>query len=136
MPDHNFFCPCVISSHFFNGEGMNENGQPPMAELLKCASCIYVKQLLASNYALDLVAIVTGKSVTAVLNFVNTTPTEWFSKRQLTATYGSQFVAAKTATEQIMDLRNTLRLLGVTIMTKAYMFGNNKSVVTTVMTGN
>ena len=47
-----------------------------------------------------------------------------------TATYGSEFVAAKTATEQIMDLRNTLRYLGVPIMTNAYMFGDNKSVVT------
>ena len=46
-----------------------------------------------------------------------------------TATYGLEFVAVKTATEQIMDLRNTLRYLGVPIMTKAYMFGDNKSVV-------
>ena len=77
--------------------------------------------------------IVTGKSVTAVLHFVNTTPTDWFLKRQATvetARYGSEFVAAKTATEQIMDLRNTLRYLGVPIMTKAYMFGDNKPVVT------
>ena len=77
--------------------------------------------------------IVTGKSVMAVLHFVNTTPTDWFSNRQATvetATYGSEFVAAKTATEQIMDLRNTLRYLGVPIMIKAYMFGDNKSVVT------
>ena len=29
-----------------------------------------------------------------------------------------------------MDLRNTLRYLGVPIMTKAYMFGDNKSVIT------
>ena len=74
----------------------------------------------------------TGKSVTAVLQFVNTTPTDWFSKRQATvetATYGSEFVAAKSATEQIMDLRNTLRYLEVPIMTKACMFGDNKSVV-------
>ena len=47
-----------------------------------------------------------------------------------TATYGSEYVVAKTATEQIIDLRNTLRYLGVPIMTKAYMFGDNKSVVT------
>ena len=76
--------------------------------------------------------IVKGKSVTAVLHFVNTNPTDWFSKRQATvetATYSSEFVAAKTATEQVMDLRNTLRYLGVPIMTKAYMFGDNKSVV-------
>ena len=44
-----------------------------------------------------------------------------------TATYGSEFVAAKTATEQIMDIRRTLRYLGVPIMTRAYMFGDNKS---------
>ena len=77
--------------------------------------------------------MVTGKSVTAVLHFVNTTPTDWFSKRQdtvETATYGSEFVPAKTATEQIMDLRNTLRYLGVPIMNKEYMFGDNKPVVT------
>ena len=77
--------------------------------------------------------ITTGKSVTAVLHFVNTTPTDWFSKRQAiveTATDGSEFVATKTATEQIMDHRNTIRYLGIPVMTKAYMFGDNKSVVT------
>ena len=61
------------------------------------------------------------------------TPTDWFSKRQVTGetgTYGSEFVAAKTATEQIMDLTNILRYVGVPIMNKAYMFGDNKSVVT------
>ena len=47
-----------------------------------------------------------------------------------TATYGSEFVAAKTATEQIMDLRDMLRYLSVPIMTKPCMFGDNKSVVT------
>ena len=68
----------------------------------------------------------------AVLHFVNTTPTNWFLKRQATvetATYGSELIAAKTATEQIMDLRNTLRYLGVSIMNKVYMFGDNKTVV-------
>ena len=77
--------------------------------------------------------IVIGKLVTAVLHFVSITPTVWFSKRQGTvdtATYGSEYGATKTATEQIMDLRNTLRYLGAPIMTKAYMFGGNKSVFT------
>ena len=62
--------------------------------------------------------IVTRKSVTAVMNFVNTTPTDWFLKRQATvetATYGPEFVTAITATEQILELR---RSLGVPIMTK------------------
>ena len=77
--------------------------------------------------------LITGKSVTAVLHFFNLTPGNWYSKRQATvenATYGSEFVAPKTATEQISDLRQTLRYLGVPIKSKTYMFGNNKSVVT------
>ena len=47
-------------------------------------------------------------------------------------TYGSEFVAAKTGTEQIMDLRYTLRYLEVPIKSKSYMFGDNRSVVTSV----
>ena len=77
--------------------------------------------------------LITGGSVTAVLNFFNLMPGNWYSKRQATvenATYGSEFVAAKTATERIVDIRQTLRYLGVPIKSKAYMFGDNKSVVT------
>ena len=51
--------------------------------------------------------IVTGKSVTAVLHFVNTTPTDWFPKRQATvetATYGSELVAAKLQQNQLWTL--------------------------------
>ena len=76
---------------------------------------------------------ITGRSVAAVLHFFNLTPGNWYSKRQATvenATYGSEFVAAKTATEQIIDIRQTLRYLGVPIKSKAYMFGDNKSAVT------
>ena len=73
----------------------------------------------------------TGKSVTAVLHFINTTLIDWYLERQATvetAMYGSEFVAMRTATEQIMDLRNTLRYLDVPIMTKAYMFGNKSQL--------
>ena len=45
-------------------------------------------------------------------------------------TYGSEIVAAKTAAEQIMDLRYTLRYLLVPIKSKSCMFGDNRSVVT------
>ena len=77
--------------------------------------------------------LITGKSVTAILRFFNLTPGDWYSKRKASvenATYGSEFVAAQTATEQIVHLRQTLRYLGVPIKSKAYMFGDNKSVVT------
>ena len=41
-----------------------------------------------------------------------------------------QFVAAKTATEQIMDTRQSLRYLGAPIGAKSFLFGDNRSVVT------
>ena len=75
-------------------------------------------------------SMATGASLTACLHFCNQTPTDWYSKKQ--ATYGSEFVAAKTATEQIMDIRYKLRYLGVPIRSKSYMFGDNRSVVTSV----
>ena len=77
--------------------------------------------------------LATGKSSTGCLHFVNKTPVDWYSKKQATAetaTYGSEFVAAKTATEQIMDIRQTLRYLGAPITTKSFLFGDNRSVVT------
>ena len=77
--------------------------------------------------------LITGRSVTAVLHFFNLTPGDWYSKRQATvdnAIYESEFVTAKTATEQIVELRQTLRYLVVPIKSKAYMFGENESVVT------
>ena len=76
---------------------------------------------------------VTGKSITGILHLLNKTPTDWYSKLQPTvetATYGSEFIAAKTATEQIIDMRLTLKYLGVPLKSKTYMFGDNKSVVT------
>jgi hypothetical protein len=69
--------------------------------------------------------VITGKSVTGILYLVNKTPIEWYSKKQATvetATYGSEFVAARTCVEQIIDLRTTLRYLGVPISSKSYMF--------------
>jgi hypothetical protein len=75
---------------------------------------------------------VTGRSVTAVLHFLNQTPIDWYTKKQPTvetATYGSEFMAARTATEQIMDLRATLRYLGVEIIGPTFMFGDNETVV-------
>ena len=77
--------------------------------------------------------LTTRASLTTCLHFCNQTPTDWYSKKQATvetATYGSEFVAAKTATEQIMDMRYTLRYLGVPIKSKSYMFGDNRSAVT------
>jgi len=76
--------------------------------------------------------MVSGRSVTGILHFLNKTPIDWFSKLQATvetATHGSEFVAARTCTDQVVNLRNTLRYLGVPVVEKSMMFGDNKSVV-------
>ena len=76
--------------------------------------------------------LATGKTVTAVLHFLNQTPIDAYTKRQSTvetATYGSDFVAARTAVDQIIDIHTTLRYLGVPIRDNCYMFGDNRSVV-------
>ena len=81
--------------------------------------------------------VLTGKSLTGVLHFANQTPVDWYSKKQSTvetATFGSEIVAARTATEQIIDLRNTMRYLGVPIRETSYLFGDNKTVVDSTMT--
>ena len=73
--------------------------------------------------------LATGKAVTAALHFLNQTPIDAYTKRQSTvetATYGSEFVAARTAVDQIIDIRTTLRYLGVPIRDKSYMFGDNR----------
>ena len=78
---------------------------------------------------------VTGRTVTACLHLANATPSHWHTKRQATvetATFVSEFVAAKITTDQIIDLKNTLMYLGIPIRSKSYMFGNNKSVVDSV----
>jgi hypothetical protein len=78
--------------------------------------------------------IISGKSVTGILHFFNKTPIDWYSKLQSTvetATFGSEYVAARTCTEQIIDLRNTLRYLGVPVEGPSMMFGDNETVVNT-----
>ena len=76
--------------------------------------------------------MVTGRSVTGIIHLINQTPFDWYSKKQSTvetATYGSEFVAARIATDHIIEHRTMLRYLGVPINSKTYMFGDNKSVV-------
>ena len=75
--------------------------------------------------------MLTGKSVFGVLDVVNKTPTDWYAKKQGSAeraTYGSEFVAARTATEQVINNQMTLRYLEVPVK-ESFMFGDNESVV-------
>eukprot|EP00957_Ditylum_brightwellii_P088228 6720899-Ditylum_brightwellii.AAC.1 len=72
--------------------------------------------------------VITGRSYTGIIQLLNKTPIDWFSKRQntvKTATYRSEFVATRTAVDQIVDLRYTMRILGVPLTGPSWMFGDN-----------
>jgi len=76
--------------------------------------------------------LISGKSVTGILHQLNKTPIDWYSKLQSTvemATFGSEHVAARTCTEQVIDLRLTLQYLGVPINGPTMVLGDNESVI-------
>ena len=78
--------------------------------------------------------LISGRSVTGILHLFNKTPIDWFSKLQSTvetATFGSEYVSARTCTEQIIDLRTTLRYLGVPIQGSSIIFGDNETCINT-----
>ncbi len=96
---------------------------PPITTTTYCDANLYHDKL-------------TGHALSGILHFLNGTPIDWYCKRQATvetATYGSEFVVARIATEQIIDLRTTLRYLGAKVDGPSYMFGDNQSVVTSSM---
>ena len=77
--------------------------------------------------------LVTRRSTTGIIIFVNGTPIKWYSKRQNaveSSTYGSEFVALRIATELITGLRYNLRMLGIPLAGPANVFCDNQSVVT------
>jgi hypothetical protein len=76
--------------------------------------------------------MVTGRSITAILHFLNQTLMDWYSKKQAnveTATFGSEFIPARTTINQIVDLQTTLCYLCIPIQEKSYVFGDNKTVI-------
>jgi Reverse transcriptase (RNA-dependent DNA polymerase) len=82
-----------------------------------------------ADHAFDLV---TRRSVTGILLYLNNTPISWLSKRQKTvetSTYGSELVAARMATELIMQFRYMMRMLGVPIEGPATLCGDNRAVM-------
>jgi hypothetical protein len=76
--------------------------------------------------------VVTRRSHTGIMMFVNNALIGWFSKRQNTvetSTFGSEFVALRIAVEQIEALRYKLRMFGVPIDGPGDVYCDNQSVV-------
>jgi hypothetical protein len=75
---------------------------------------------------------ITGRSVTGLILMLNKTPIDWFSKKQISvesATYGSEFVAARIGTDKIVEMRYMLRMLGVPVEGPSIIFGDNLAVI-------
>ncbi len=76
--------------------------------------------------------LLTRRSRTGVLLYLNTAPIIWYSKKQNsveTSTYGSEYIALKTAIEIVKGTRYKLRMMGVPLDGHAHMRVDNKSVV-------
>ena len=74
---------------------------------------------------------VTRRSQTGILMFVNRAPIVWYSKRQNTvetSTFGSEFIAMRTAVEHIEALRYKLRMFGIPIEGATNVFCDNEAV--------
>lgn len=74
---------------------------------------------------------VTRRSQTGVIIFLQSAPILWYSKRQNTvesSTFGSEFIAMKTAVEQIEGMRYKLRMMGIPLDGPTSVFCDNESV--------
>jgi hypothetical protein len=77
--------------------------------------------------------LATRRSQTGILIYLNKAPIMWYSKRQNTvetSSFGSEFVAMKTAVEMIEGLRYKLRMFGIPIEGPTNVLCDNNSVVT------
>jgi hypothetical protein len=84
-------------------EDVPTDAPPPMGKFVITVS--YVDANLMHD-------MISGKSVSGCIHFLNQTPIDGYSKKQATvetATYRSEFVAARTCMEQIIEIR-TLQL--------------------------
>ncbi len=94
---------------------------------------VQINMFCDAAHATDLI---TRRSTTGIIFFLNGTPINWYSKRQNTiesSTFGSEFVALKIAAEMNDALRYKLRMFGIPIDGPTNGFCDNQSVVTNVV---
>ena len=110
--------------------GAKEEIPPKMPTPRGCAGEVTV--YVDADHATDLV---TRRSTTGMVMFVNSTPIRWISKRQSTvesSTHGAELTAMKIATEAIIEMRYKLRMLGIPIEKPTTVLCDNNSVVLNV----
>ena len=91
--------------------------------------CVSISCFVDANHAGN---VITRRSHTGILIYVQNAPIIWFSKRQNTvesSSFGSEFVALRAAKEMLVALRYKLRMFGVPIDGPANIFCDNNGVV-------
>ena len=76
--------------------------------------------------------MITRRSVTGIIVFVNGTPIRWYCKKQNTvesSTYGSELVAGRLATEMAIEFRYIFRMLGCQIKGPVQLLGDNRGMI-------
>ena len=90
---------------------------------------VQVTFFVDAAFATDLI---TRRSTTGIIIFVNGAPILWYSKRQATvetSTYGSEFTALRIAIEKVEGLRYKLRMMGLPLDGPANGLCDNEAVV-------
>ena len=108
-------------------EDLAEELPPRMPEPL--GNSVNVHVFVDANHAGN---VVTRRSHTGILAFVQNSPIIWVSRRQNTvetSTFGSEFVALRTARDVIIALRYKLRMFGVPLDGPAQVYCDNQGVV-------
>jgi hypothetical protein len=106
---------------------LEEELPPKMPEPLGHPVNIYT--FVDANHAGN---VVTRRSHTGILIFVQNSPILWLSRRQNTvetSTFGSEFVALRTARDLIISMRYKLRMFGIPLEGPAQVFCDNQGVV-------
>ena len=75
---------------------------------------------------------ITRRSITGLIIFVGRTPVFALPRRQgaiETSTYSAEFMAMKTAVEEVMSVRYMLRCLGAKVTRPTPILSDNRSVI-------
>jgi hypothetical protein len=109
---------------------VEEEMPPKMPEPL--GSPVTISVFVDANHAGN---VVTHRSHTGILIYLQNTPIIWHSRRQNTvetSTFGSEFVALRNARDLIVGLRYKLRMFGIPINGPAFVYCDNQGVVKNV----
>ena len=76
--------------------------------------------------------LITRRSRTGFVVYLNNAPIYWLSKKQNsveTSSFGSEFMAMKHCLEYLRGLQYKLRMMGIPCVGNAYVYGDNQSVL-------